>query len=71
MTSDSRLMLLDTASMYFRAFFGVPDSFRSPDGKPVNAIRGLLDFIARLHACWTVKLLNAPTGLRARLASTG
>jgi 5'-3' exonuclease len=41
-------MLLDTASLYFRAFFGVPDSFRAPDGTPVNAVRGLLDFIARL-----------------------
>ncbi|MGZ8744919.1 MAG: 5'-3' exonuclease [Nocardioides sp.] len=44
----SRLMLLDTASLYFRAFFGVPDSFTAPDGTPVNAVRGLLDFIARL-----------------------
>jgi 5'-3' exonuclease len=44
----SRLMLLDTASMYFRAFYGVPDSLRAPDGTPVNAVRGLLDFIARL-----------------------
>ncbi|MFZ2502131.1 MAG: 5'-3' exonuclease [Nocardioides sp.] len=41
-------MLLDTASLYFRAFFGVPDSFRAPDGTPVNAVRGLLDFISRL-----------------------
>lgn len=41
-------MLLDTASMYFRAFFGVPDSFKAPDGTPVNAVRGLLDFITRL-----------------------
>ncbi|MBA2574540.1 MAG: 5'-3' exonuclease [Actinomycetota bacterium] len=41
-------MLLDTASLYFRAFFGMPDSLRSPDGTPVNAVRGLLDFIARL-----------------------
>jgi len=41
-------MLLDTASLYFRAFFGVPDSMRAPDGTPVNAVRGLLDFIARL-----------------------
>lgn len=56
-----RLMLLDTASLYFRAYFGVPDSVRAPDGTPVNAVRGLLDFIARLvqdHrpddlvACW-------------------
>jgi 5'-3' exonuclease len=54
-------MLLDTAALYFRAFFGVPDSVRAPDGTPVNAVRGLLDFITRLvgdhhpsHlvACW-------------------
>ncbi|MDH6575797.1 5'-3' exonuclease [Kitasatospora sp. MAP5-34] len=43
-----RLMLLDSASLYFRAYFGVPDSVRSPDGQPVNAVRGLLDFISRL-----------------------
>jgi 5'-3' exonuclease len=54
-------MLLDTASMYFRAFYGVPDSFKAPDGTPVNAVRGLLDFISRmvseyrpthLACCW-------------------
>ncbi|MFE3526224.1 5'-3' exonuclease H3TH domain-containing protein [Streptomyces sp. NPDC056682] len=43
-----RLMLLDTASLYFRAYFGVPDTVRAPDGTPVNAVRGLLDFIGRL-----------------------
>ncbi|WP_369212093.1 5'-3' exonuclease [Streptomyces flavofungini] len=43
-----RLMLLDTASLYFRAYFGVPESVKAPDGAPVNAVRGLLDFIARL-----------------------
>jgi len=43
-----KIMLLDTASLYFRAFYGVPDSFRGPDGTPVNALRGLLDFISRL-----------------------
>ena len=43
-----RLLLLDTASLYFRAYFGVPDSVRAPDGTPVNAVRGLLDFISRL-----------------------
>src|SRR5258708_11155528 len=43
------LMLLDTASLYFRAYFGIPpESMTSPDGKPVNAVRGLLDMIARL-----------------------
>jgi 5'-3' exonuclease len=54
-------MLLDTASLYFRAFYGVPDTVRSADGTPVNAVRGLLDIIAKLvttyeptHlvACW-------------------
>ncbi len=55
------LMLLDTASLYFRAFYGVPDRFAAPDGTPVNAVRGLLDFITVLAtdrrpsavvACW-------------------
>ena len=41
-------MLLDTASLYFRAYYGVPDSITAPDGTPVNAVRGLLDFISRL-----------------------
>ena len=61
MTADARLLLLDTASLYFRAFYGVPDSLRAPDGRPVNAVRGLLDFISRfvteyrpthLACCW-------------------
>ncbi|MBT2516245.1 5'-3' exonuclease [Streptomyces sp. ISL-90] len=43
-------MLLDTASLYFRAFYGVPDTIRAPNGTPVNAVRGLLDIIARLVA---------------------
>jgi 5'-3' exonuclease len=43
-----RLMLLDTASLYFRAFYGVPETLTAPDGTPVNAVRGLLDFVARL-----------------------
>jgi 5'-3' exonuclease len=42
------LLLLDTASLYFRAFYGIPDSVAAPDGTPVNAVRGLLDYIARL-----------------------
>jgi len=54
-------MLLDSASLYFRTFFGVPETVRAPDGTPVNAVRGLLDAItrlvrarrpARLVACW-------------------
>lgn len=41
-------MLLDTPSLYFRAFFGIPETVTSPDGNPVNAVRGLLDFISFL-----------------------
>jgi len=56
-----RTMLLDSASLYFRAFYGVPDTVKAPDGMPVNAVRGFLDIIAklvtdyrpeRLVACW-------------------
>jgi 5'-3' exonuclease len=56
-----KLLLLDTASLYFRAYFGVPESVKAPDGTPVNAVRGLLDMIAtlvtvhrptRLVMCW-------------------
>lgn len=59
---DARpLLLLDTASLYFRAFFGVPENVRADDGTPVNAVRGLLDMMTRLVtarrpgrlvACW-------------------
>lgn len=54
-------MLLDSASLYFRAFFGVKESVTAPDGTPVNAVRGFLDMVAtlvtrrgpdRLVACW-------------------
>ncbi|WP_404435400.1 5'-3' exonuclease [Microbacterium aerolatum] len=58
---SDKLMLLDTASLYFRAFYGVPDKVKAADGTSVNAARGLLDIIAKLvtlyeptHivACW-------------------
>ena len=42
------LMLLDAASLYFRAFHGVPETVRAPDGSPVNAVRGFLDMVAYL-----------------------
>ncbi len=44
----ANLMLLDTASLYFRAFHAIPPSVTAPDGMPVNAVRGLLDVIAYL-----------------------
>ncbi|GGV67870.1 MULTISPECIES: 5'-3' exonuclease [Streptomyces] len=47
-TRPGKTLLLDTPSLYFRAYFGVPESVEAPDGTPVNAVRGLLDFIDRL-----------------------
>lgn len=44
------LLLLDTASLYYRAYYGLPESMVSPRGEPVNAIRGVLDMTARLLA---------------------
>lgn len=42
------LMLLDAASLWFRAYHGVPRSVTAPDGRPVNAVRGFLDHVGRL-----------------------
>jgi 5'-3' exonuclease len=42
------LMLLDSASLWYRAYYGMPDTLVGPDGTPVNAIRGYLDMTARL-----------------------
>ncbi|RSM90390.1 5'-3' exonuclease [Kibdelosporangium aridum] len=42
------LALLDSASLYFRAFYALPDSMRAPDGTAVNAVRGFADTIARI-----------------------
>lgn len=41
-------LLIDGSSLMFRAFFGIPTTVRSPNGEPVNAVRGFLDMIARL-----------------------
>jgi 5'-3' exonuclease len=41
-------MLLDSASLWYRAYFGMPDTLVSPTGQPVNAIRGYLDMTSRL-----------------------
>lgn len=42
------LLLLDGASLWFRAFYGVPESVTAPDGRPVNAVRGFTDMAASL-----------------------
>ena len=41
-------MVFDTATMYFRSFFGLPSSMVAPDGTQINAVRGLLDSLAKL-----------------------
>jgi len=43
-----QLTLLDAPSLWYRAFHGVPDSVKAPDGSPVNAVRGFLDLVARV-----------------------
>jgi 5'-3' exonuclease len=40
-------LLVDGSSMIFRAFYGIPQTMRSPDGKLVNAVRGSMDNLAR------------------------
>src|SRR6266545_4614615 len=42
------LMLLDAASLYFRAFYGVKRAMPAPDGTPTNAVRGFLDMASTL-----------------------
>lgn len=55
------LLALDSASLYYRSFYALPESMTSPSGRPHNAVRGLLSTISRLierHrpaavvACW-------------------
>lgn len=42
------LLVLDGASLWFRAYFALPESITAPDGRPVNAVRGFTDMVAAL-----------------------
>ena len=53
------LMLLDSASLWYRAYFGMPDTLLSPSGEPVNAIRGYLDMTSKLISIYKPKRLVA------------
>ena len=53
------LMLLDSASLWYRAYFGMPDTLLSPKGEQVNAIRGYLDMTSRLLVKYQPKRLVA------------
>lgn len=55
------MLLLDSASLYYRSYFALPETIVAPDGQPVNAVRGFLDTVAALVrdrgstgviACW-------------------
>lgn len=55
------VLLLDTASLYYRSYYALPETLVAPDGTPVNAVRGLLDTVASMVtargcadvvACW-------------------
>lgn len=54
-------MLLDAATLYYRAYYALPDSIVSPAGEPINAVRGFFDGLrtlrdqhlpSRIVACW-------------------
>lgn len=54
-------LLLDSASLYYRSYFALPETIVGPDGAPVNAVRGFLETVAsvvrdrgsrRVVACW-------------------
>ncbi|MEY2635476.1 MAG: hypothetical protein RIS75_1416 [Actinomycetota bacterium] len=36
-------MLVDIATVYYRAYYSMPDSLKSPDGRQINAVRGTMD----------------------------
>ena len=41
-------LYFDSATLYYRAFFAVPDSVRAPDGTPSGAVRGFLEMTSTL-----------------------
>jgi 5'-3' exonuclease len=43
-------MFIDGSSLIFRAFFGVPRTVKSPDGRTVNAVRGFFETLTRMLA---------------------
>jgi 5'-3' exonuclease len=61
MGGSSVLVLLDTASLYYRAYYAMPESLTAPDGHPNNMLRGFLSSLSKmcrqleptaLAACW-------------------
>ena len=57
------VLLLDSAMLYYRAYYSLPDTMTAPNGSPHNAIRGFFSTVNRLvekyepsglAACWDV-----------------
>lgn len=42
------LVIVDAATLYYRAYYALPESMTAPDGHPHNAVRGFLQTITRL-----------------------
>ncbi|MBE8146351.1 hypothetical protein IOD13_07175 [Brevibacterium casei] len=42
------MVLVDTPALYYRAFYSVPDSIVNDEGRPVNAVRGVVDAVAQM-----------------------
>lgn len=60
-TASRPVLVLDSASLYYRSFYALPEKMTAPDGRPHNAVRGFLSTVTRLLdalapagivACW-------------------
>ena len=45
---DRRVYLIDASVYIFRAWFSLPDSMTDASGRPINALTGFADMLARL-----------------------
>jgi 5'-3' exonuclease len=46
------LLALDTATLYYRNFYALPESLTAPDGFPNNAVRGTISMLTSLIQRW-------------------
>lgn len=47
-TVNAPLLILDSATLYYRAYYALPESLSAPDGHPNNAIRGFFSMLSKL-----------------------
>ena len=65
---DGELFLIDGNSLAYRAFFALPESIATADGRPTNAIYGFASMMARLAATLIVPR-RSPAARSTRSAS--